>query len=521
MPPRGTAHLIALGASIALVEGCPRTPERADAETAKPPLRGLVLGTTEEPDTLDPAFTEISGAQEIVRLVFRDLTDFDPDWNIRPALAAERPSIETSTHGEMLVRWRLRPGLAWSDGAPLTAADVVFGHAIASDPKLDVTALRAPPDLLRVFATSPLELTAVWRSRTAHPDAPRTHAILPRHAYPDPARTPPPFRGLGRRPIASGPYALERWSPGQYLTLSPNPHWPGPKPKLPSITFRFFKSEDAYEAELKTGGIDALGEASGLSIERAAGMGERLAPTHRVDYTDSGLLLQMVVRLDDPTLKDPRARRAISRAIDRRSMAKLVYGEHATPAFGIFPPRHAAHARSATAAASSDDDRWSAPKNLKLKLQFASGSQASERAASYVQASLQKIGIDLALEALPFRVIMQKLKERTQAELVLFAWRTGPDFDAHAMLHSDGRQNYGGLRDPPLDRLLDEAVREPDPDRWASLLAEAEARYRSLLPTIPLLFRQAVSVHPRALEGWAPTGTTTPVTWNAELWHWN
>jgi ABC-type transport system substrate-binding protein len=88
------------------------------------------------------------------------------------------------------------------------------------------------------------------------------------------------------------------------------------------------------------------------------------------------------------------------------------------------------------------------------------------------------------------------------------------------MLRTGGRQNYGQYSDPETDRLLDLARHSSDPKRWADSLAKVEARYRETLPSIPLLFRNAVSVRPRDLEGWAPPGTITPVTWCAELWRW-
>jgi peptide/nickel transport system substrate-binding protein len=160
------------------------------------------------------------------------------------------------------------------------------------------------------------------------------------------------------------------------------------------------------------------------------------------------------------------------------------------------------------------------PEKKQLKLQFASGSQTSERAAIFVQAELAKIGIELVLESMPLRALFGKMREKSHAPLVLFAWRSSPDWDAYAMLHSTGTQNYSGFKDAELDRLLDRAKYELDPTQWAAALGEVEERYNQLLPTIPLLFRQAVSVRPIALEGWTPTGATTPVTWNAETWRW-
>lgn len=492
-------------ATFAALTGCSEC--GAPKRSAAPPL---ILGTIEEPDTLDPVFTEVAGAQEIVRLLFRDLTVYDERWKLVPQLAAAMPKVETSstsTTGAFSVVWTLKPELTWSDGQGVTTADIIHGYRIASDPTLPSTAKQVTMDVAKMTALSPLELRVAWKRPYPGYQGMRVHPILPAHAYP-----------FGRAPISDGPYQLESWRPGEQITLTANPHWKGPDPKIKTIVFRFFKTEDAFEAELRTGGIDALGEASGLSLERAAGIEQRLSTTHAVHYTDSGLFLQLAARADDPSTGDLQIRQAIAAAIDRRALAKVVYGGRATPAYGCFPPRHAAH-QNALPQFEAQPVKREQP--LRLKMQFASGSQTSERAAAFVQAELRKIDIELTLEAMPLRALFGKMREKTHAPLVLFAWRSSPDWDAYAMLHSSGAQNYGGFKDAELDRLLDRAKYELDPAAWANALGDVERRYNALLPTIPLVFRQAVSVRPIGLAGWSPTGAATPVTWNAEVWRWD
>jgi peptide/nickel transport system substrate-binding protein len=487
-----------------------------------PKTRPLILGTIEEPDTLDPLFTEVAGAQEVVRLLFRDLTAFDEHWQLVPQLAEALPRTETSTSGKLRVYWKLQPGLTWSNGQVLTTEDVLAGYRIAADPSLESIGKQSTDDIEKLMPTSPLEFWVEWKRPHPGYASTRVHPILPAKSYPDPKDSTPPFRGFGRTPISNGPYRLKEWRAGEHLTLEPNPFWSGKKPEIEAIVFRFFKTEDAFEAELSTGGIDALGEASGLSLERAAGFEERLAKTHVVQYSDSGLFLHLGTRADHPLLGRPEIRRAISWAIDRAAMAKIVYGGRAEAANGCFPPRHAAHQKDLSPI---KNDVEAAKKLMNgqtfaVQLQLASGSQASERAAAFVQAELKKIGIEVTLEAMPLRALFGKMRERTHAPLTLYAWRSSPDWDAYAMLHSTGAQNYGAYKDETLDRLLDRAKHEVDPQAWAAALGEVELRYGELLPSIPLLFRQAVSVRPRALGGWTPTGSGTPVTFNAENWSW-
>lgn len=94
--------------------------------------------------------------------------------------------------------------------------------------------------------------------------------------------------------------------------------------------------------------------------------------------------------------------------------------------------------------------------------------------------------------------------------MTLFAYRIRPDWDGRSLLHFDRA----------LDALLDRTAREMDVVRWRTHVREIGRRFRTHLPAIPLLFRQTVSVRPRNLAGWQPTGTTTPVTATAEDWRW-
>lgn len=492
----------------------------------------LVFGTLTEPDTLDPLFSENAASAEIVRLLFRDLTTYDDQWRIQPALAAALPEIETSTRGAR-VKWRLKPGLKWSDGHPLTAEDVVFGHRIESDPRLEVKS-RAHAERVAAMDADGRALTVHWKDRALDAAAPQVHVILPAHAYPDPERSPRPFAGMGRAPLASGPYRLKSWVPGQRIELEKNPHWSGPEPEVERLVWRFFKSEDSFEGELQSGGIDALGEGSGLSAERAVRLGRRLEATHAVHFTDSGTWLHADVRLDDPIGGEQAVRRAIHLALDRKAMAELVYEGAAVPAGGCFPERHPAHSGIAAPALDLDAARKSLEdagwkigaggvrvKNgrpLRLGLLLATGSEASQRAAAYLESQLAKIGADVELEAVPLSVLFERMRAKTHPVLSLYAWRLRPDWDLQSVLRTGGGQNFTGLSDPELDRLLQAALDAPDRARWAEALAQVERRFVELLPSIPLLFRSSASVRPLALEGWRPTGTTTPVTWNAETW---
>lgn len=500
---RRFAPLIAIAATACAPRQCGR-----EASVSQ-----LVLGITEEPASIDPAFAGSSASHELSRLAYLELTELDEDWEVVPRLAAALPTVETST-GPMTVRWRLRDGYAWSDGAPVTARDVVFARDIEADARFEAPNFEVAKRA-RIRAADPTHFDVTFDSTFADYAAPKVHAVLPRHAYPTPEGAG--FAGLGRTAApASGPYRLTKWVPGQHAIFEPNPKFGGAKPTIERIVYRFFPSEDALDAELTSGGIDAVGEASGFGLERAQDLAASLEKTHVFEYTDSGLLLHLSVDLAHPQLKDVEVRRAIFRAIDRRALCDLVYGPRATPAVGFYPPRHPGHVDEAFAPdapplASLVKD--AAP----VRLEYMTGSQASARAAAYLADAIGRAGWKTELAAAPASVVMKHLRE-SPAPLTLLAFRMRPDWDGASALVAGGTRNFSGYANAAVAKRLGLAQQTVDPSAWGQHLQAVERAFREDLPLIPLAYRPAVSVRPKDLSGWRPTGTTTPVTWNAESW---
>ena len=93
-----------------------------------------------DPRTLNPLFLTPDAASvelQAARLVFEPFIDLDPRGRPQPALLAEIPTRRNggiSADGRT-IRYRLRPGVRWSDGRPVTAADVLFTLRAILDPR--------------------------------------------------------------------------------------------------------------------------------------------------------------------------------------------------------------------------------------------------------------------------------------------------------------------------------------------------------------------------------------------------
>lgn len=523
-----------LGWSLVLLAGlcgCRKSAEGRDASVRGPSPKRLVLGTTQPPDTLDPVKSESAGAREVLELLYRGLGAYDEDWRFVPGLAEGPPEVETSSAGPVL-SFRLRPGLTWSDGRALEAQDFVHGHAVLTDPERSPRTLSAYQVLRKVEAVAPDRLRVHLR---AGADVEHVFSLLfalPRHAAPSTGAT---AGTVERAPITNGPYELHLWRPGESIELVKRPGWRGAEPGLDRIVFRFFESEDAFEAALLTGRIDALGEASGLSVGKARQLAARLQGSHVVERAESGVWLQVSIRHDHPLTRDLAVRRAMNLALDRDALVTVVYEGEASAVGGLFPPRHPVGARpppardleAARAGLEAAGFRRRGElyekdgAKLELEMLFATGSEASERAASFIAASLAEVPIRVRLRGVPLRVLFELQLDPARPPLAMMAWRLPPDWDAASVVGEGGSKNYGAFRDPEIQRGLEAARTASSPERWREHLAAVDQRAAETLPVLSLAFRRSVSVRPAGLRGWRPTGTITPVTWNAEQWQWD
>ena len=162
------------------------TPEAAYySDTQGPPVPGGTVNFLlyEEPDTLNPLVGNTTIAQQVVTAILEGLAYNDPDGNFQPMLAAELPTLENGGVSEDLttVTWKLKPGLLWSDGEPVTSEDVKFTWEAAKD-TANGSAFASDYALITGIETPDPETVVITYSQfnAAYPD--QFPFILPKHA---------------------------------------------------------------------------------------------------------------------------------------------------------------------------------------------------------------------------------------------------------------------------------------------------------------------------------------------------
>ncbi len=428
----------------------------------------LVLALRSEPKTLNPVLAEDAASQEVIRCVTADLIDINrKTQKTEPALAK---SWEVSRDGKQYTL-RLRHDIRFSDGQPLTADDVVFSFQLYLDEKID-----SPQRDLLIVGGKPIAVEKIdsdtVRFTLAQPYAAADRlfdgfAILPRrllesayrsgdfsHAW-NMSMPPSQFAGLG-------PFVLKEYVPGERLVLERNPYyWKQDRsgnrlPYLNEIVFLFVSSEDAQAIRFQAGDADILDR---FSAENFAVLGKQQASRHyHLDDLGPGLEYNFLFfNLNDlgpkafPEIARKQAwfqgvrfRQAVSAAIDRDAIVRLVYNGRATPLWtqvtpgnklwidpGIpHPPKSVAHARDLLRSAGFS---WKSDGTLEdstgslVEFSILTSSSNAQRVkiATLIQDDLSQLGMNVHVVSLEFHTMVDRLSNSHDYEAAIMGLASG------------------------------------------------------------------------------------------------
>ncbi len=322
----------------------------------------LTIGQRSEPKTLNPVTVADSASREVIGRLMGDLIEINRSTQqTEPALAK---SWTISTDGRTFTL-QLRKGIRFSDGQPFDADDVVFSFKVYTDEAID-----SPQRDLLIIDGKPIAVTKIDQY-TVRFTLPRPYAaaerlfdslaMLPKHLLEKPYKEghfaqawslnvqPAEVAGLG-------PFRLKQYVPGQRIVLERNPYyWKVDRenlrlPYLDELVFLFVGTEDAQVMRFEAGETDIVSRLSSenynlLSREKSRA-GSQLA--------DMGPSLEynfLLLNLNDLSgknlgevagkqiwFRDIKFRQAISTAVDRQSIVRLVYGSRGAALWGNVGP---------------------------------------------------------------------------------------------------------------------------------------------------------------------------------------
>ncbi|HEX8242787.1 MAG TPA: ABC transporter substrate-binding protein, partial [Longimicrobium sp.] len=223
--------------------------EAADMEKPMP----LVWQTSLDSDFMDVMYMALT------RAVWRDGRLQYLTSNDNPMAAAYH--WEYTGPDSTAIRFRLRSGLKWSDGQPLTAADVVYTYQMMANPAVASPRQGDVEQIDSVTAENDSTVVIHYKRRYADIMFSTAANIVPRHVYQDAApgsiRTHPALNDPVNRLVVSGAFKVGAWRRGESITLVPNPYFPV-RPLLDQIVIRVIGEPTTRLVELRNGTADLV-----------------------------------------------------------------------------------------------------------------------------------------------------------------------------------------------------------------------------------------------------------------------
>ena len=163
-----------------------------------------------------------------------------------------------------------------------------------------------------------------------------------------------------------------------------------------------------------------------------------------------------------------------------------------------------------------------------LRFSAVAGIRDIEQLEQLIQSDLAKIGVELQIDNKPAKTFFGEFaRHRKFPDMSFYAWISAPDGWSHTLWQDDyipseknnwQGQNYPGWRNREVTELLKRVPSEMDADKRLQLMARVQELFVDELPAIPMYFRPVVAIATTRLKNYQPTGTLTPISWNADKW---
>ena len=522
----------------------------------------LVIGVAQFPSTLHPHVNPEVIKQYAIAFTQRFVSGYDKDWKPVCLLCAELPSLENGlariedrpdgTKG-MAVTIKLRPGLAWGDGKPVTARDIAFTLKLAQNPDSGFSNTYPWERASSVDVVD--DATAVLHLPRVLTDYMMWDQIIPEHLE-GPLASGGPGDYIraslyNRAPTTpglwNGPWMVTGYQTGAQVVMEPNPHWPGPKPAFRKVTMRTIENTAALQANLLSGDVDMVaGEGVGLTIDQVLALRKQAPDRFNYDFRPSLTYEHIDLKLDSPILSDIKVRRALLAAIDRQTLVtRLFEGLQPVAATWINPlhPMYdpavpvakfdlpAAKRLLTEAGWTPGPDgicRNAAGQRLSIEFGTTAGNRLRELQQQVLQNQWKAACVEVTIKNEPARTIFgETLKRRTYTGMILYGWSSTVSESPRRTLATDqiptqangfGGANYPGFSNPDVDRGITEVEGELDPAKAKITWSAMQRIYAEQLPALPMFFRAEPHVTPKWLRGYQPLGNGYIVAIFAENW---
>ncbi len=493
-----------------------------------------------DPRNLNPLFLTPDAAsveQQLARLSFEPFLDLDGRGRAHPELLERIPTRANgglTADGRTIV-YRLRKRVDWSDGQPVTSADVLFTLRAILDPRNPVRSHEGYELIDR--ADAPDAHTVVFHLKRAWAPAVMTYFsygfapqfVLPAHVLA--TQAPLDRAAFDAAPtVGDGPFIFTSWRRGESLRYVANPrYWRG-MPPVETLAIRAIPDPSTNLLLVQSGELDwnLIAPAQLAIVRDDRHIGFVTVPTAVV----AGLALNT----SHPPLDDVRVRRALAMSIDRDAISRKI-------TLGVYPVTNMLQPRFSWAFDPSVQEPRYDPRGADRLLDAAGWRRGAGgvrrrggtalrlvyvqfpetatgvRVAAAAQAQLRERGIDVTIKAVSNA---QLFLPRTGVlatgtfDLAYVPWTMGADPDDSSVLRCGAPSNYMRWCDPLVERLERQALATIDTGARKRLYGRIGRVVARQVPILFLFNADYVYAYRKRLHGFSPNAFLP--TWNAYQW---
>lgn len=482
----------------------------------------------DEPDYLNPLFSQKSTTKEILNLIFDGLINIDENGNLSPNLLISVPTLENkqikiytkNKKNKMIVIYKLRSHIYWHDNYPLTSEDIEFTWKSFIDPSISVVNRDGYDKIEKIELVD--KLTAKVYFSTIYPDFYLLfNHILPKHILKNkfyPLNQKHPFN---RSPIGTGPFYFQEWKQSSNITLNVNNNYHKGRANLDQINYKFsnFSKQSLTKIVNDSDIIKNIPILLFPYIKDNPKLSFSFNPLFLVEHLD--------FNMKKPLLEDIRIRRAIAHAINKKQMVEEIFLDIMIP---------------------TDTDQYIPYNNSKIKFRYPYDIEKSKKlleqtglinskpisfdllivkdnyshklVAEFFKYSLEKIGISLNIRPLQEKDFFTSLFVGN-FDLALYTYKIGPKSDNYNRFFSKqippNGTNYTRFIDPDVDKLIIKANNTLDNKKRKFLYKKISDYLIEFIPTFPLYYHVNINSYNKNIYNFRPNAFQGD-TWNSYEW---
>lgn len=522
----------AIGALTLAASACTgsTTNDTASNDSGSDPRYGgtMTVAYSSNPNTFDPAVCYDATCWNNMRMIFDRLYDYVGDtMELAPQAAEAAP--EVSEDG-LTYTMKIREGMTFSNGDPVRAQDFAYSYSRILDPatKSPVQSFWQGVEGAKEYSENPQGVVSGIKAVSDNelqitltaPNSAFKYVLAMPHSSVIP-------EGTGDQqatdPIGSGPFVFDSYEPGREIKLTRNEdYWEEGKPYVDAVDQKINVDPSVQLLQVQKGQVDL--------------MGDPMPPAKYLEVVNDPALEDQTTTITKPStyfltlntqmapFDDPKVREAVSYAIDRSFLVKLVNGQ-GQEANQFLPPGIAGYSDTEMV---NDQDIEKAkqllsdagfPDGLKTTL-YTWNDDPWTTLGPQIQQDLKKIGIDADFRPLEPSAFFELAATPDKAPMTLTFWVAdfpdGSNFFQALMSCAaaiPGGQNYSFYCNKEMDDTVLEALATEDPDEVTRLYDEAGTTMLADNPVVPLYYGTKTEVfganvgnyHSQPIWGWDMT----------------